>query len=90
MAGKKCCKCQRNGKGPWWRGAWGTSCYDSPMNCCGLSPMSKKRYIRENEKMKQRFIERRKRNFKNNTRRKLKKISKKIRSITKKIKKIFK
>lgn len=87
MAGKRCCKCY--GKGQWRRGAWGTSCYDNPLNCCGLSSRTKKRYIRENENIKQCFIERRKRNFKNNTRRKIKKFSKKIRSMTKKLQNIF-
>jgi len=84
MKGGKCCKC--NGG----RGAWLTSCYDSPMNCCGLKASTKKRYIKEYEQLKIRSKERRKRNFKNNTRRKLKKISKKFKSMTKKLKNVFK
>lgn len=41
MKGGKCCKCYGG------RGAWGTSCYDDPSNCCG----KKTKAIRDMDKM---------------------------------------
>ncbi len=34
--GAKCCKCHGG------RGRWGTSCYDSPENCCKKRNMTKR------------------------------------------------
>ena len=39
--GARCCKCHGG------RGRWGTSCYDSPENCC-----KKKRSTKKNNKSK--------------------------------------
>ena len=35
MKGGKCCKCAGG------RGKWGTSCYDSPENCCKKTKTAK-------------------------------------------------
>jgi len=40
MKGGKCCKCKGG------RGAWGTSCYDNPKNCC-----KKTKTVKDMEKM---------------------------------------
>lgn len=42
MKGGKCCKCKGG------RGAWGTSCYDNPKNCCTTKNKNKSQTIKNN------------------------------------------
>ncbi len=43
--GAKCCKCHGG------RGRWGTSCYDSPENCCKKKrSMTKRSVTKKNKK----------------------------------------
>ena len=75
MKGGKCCKCY-GVRFP--RGKYGTTCYDHPMNCCGLKPSTKKKYIREQKAFSIRRKERRKRNFTNKIRRFIRDFTRKI------------
>jgi len=81
--GGKCCKC--NGG----RGAWLTKCYDNPIYCCGVSESRRNNYFKKQEVLIIRSKERRKHNFTNKTRRRIKKLSKKIRNISKKFSKLW-
>ena len=42
MKGGKCCKCKGG------RGAWGTSCYDNPKNCCITKNKNKSKNMKPN------------------------------------------